>query len=84
MQKKLKSLKIALRSWNKEVFRNIHQAKENAEFHIEQAQEMFDANPSTENRMNLHKANAEMQLALHREEIFWFQKSRLQWITYGD
>lgn len=73
-----------MKRWNKEVFSNIHQAKEHVEVQLQQMQENFDDNPSVENRIKLQKANAEMRLILHREEILWYQKSRLQWITFGD
>lgn len=84
LQRKMKQLKIALRSWNKEVFGDIHKAKEDAETKVNDAQIIYDEAPSLENKINLQKANAQLRMILHREEIFWHQKSRVKWLSYGD
>lgn len=84
LQHKLKSLKVHLRQWNKTVFGNIHKAKDKAVTDLEKAQANFDNIPSEEHKMRLNLAHALLKQALVREEIFWLQKSRIQWLNYGD
>lgn len=84
LQLKLRTLKIALRQWNKDVFGNINLAKESASVQLAESQSLFDNNPTLENRQKLQQANALMNSILEKEEIFWYQKSRVKWLSYGD
>lgn len=84
LQNKLKNLKEALRVWNWEIFGDLNQAKDAATALVEKMQALFDDSPTKENRIQLQQANAHMFSILDREEIFWYQKSRVNWLTYGD
>lgn len=81
---KLKAVKNSLYRWNKEVFGEVTQNVRLAESEVELKQTAYELNPSTENRSSLNAANATLRQALHREEVFWNQKSRVDWIESGD
>lgn len=84
LQYKLKILKAHLKVWNKEVFGDVHKDKEDAIAALEAAQQSFDEVPSVENKEALNLANATFKQILAREEVYWFQKSRVQWLQVGD
>lgn len=84
LQKKLKDLKVALRIWNREVFGDLNQAKKEVTALVAEREICFDENPTQDNRILLQQANARMFSILEREEIFWYQKSRINWMNYGD
>ncbi|MQM14096.1 hypothetical protein Taro_047025 [Colocasia esculenta] len=84
LQMKLKAVRATLRTWNKETFGNIN---DNLAFHEEQAkamQEAFDESPSSENRLAMGIANANLRKAINCVEMFWAQKARMQWLDNGD
>lgn len=81
---KLKTTKIALCKWNKEVFEDIHISVSSAKEDLEQRQKEYDLDPSVDNKVKLNAANAYFRQVLLREEIFWNQKSRVEWIDSGD
>lgn len=81
---KLKLVKFALCKWNKEVFGDIHQSVLSAKLHMEQMQMAYDLDPSQANKDNSNAATAVFRQVLYREEIFWYQKSRADWIASGD
>ncbi|MQL74943.1 hypothetical protein Taro_007311 [Colocasia esculenta] len=47
-------------------------------------QELFDANPSPDNRSALGAANANLRKIISRVDQFWAQKARMQWLENGD
>lgn len=81
---KLKAAKASLVQWNKDIFGNLFDSKKQAESEVEHSQAAFDIDPSPHNREILHAANAALRQALHREELYWHQKSRTDWIDNGD
>lgn len=81
---KLKSVKAALCKWNKEVFGDIHSEVQLAKKAVELKESLYDMDPTQENRCSLNAATAQLRQALLREEVFWYQKSRVDWIACGD
>ncbi|XP_019431828.1 PREDICTED: uncharacterized protein LOC109338930 [Lupinus angustifolius] len=85
LSNKLKGLKTILKSWNKEVFGNIHLRVKNALTSFELLQQKL----STEGQTNLllaqeEQAQKDLLVALNYEEEFWKEKSRSNWKISGD
>ncbi|XP_031100721.1 uncharacterized protein LOC116004702 [Ipomoea triloba] len=81
---KLKRLKQALRSWNRDIFGNVFDRIKNHENLVADIEKQYDNCPSPENRALLHKHHADLLLALKQEEMFWRQKARVKWLKEGD
>ncbi|XP_043710215.1 uncharacterized protein LOC122659132 [Telopea speciosissima] len=81
---KLKSLQSRLRAWNKVVFGNIHQNARAAEDSVCKVEIEPEQNPTEETRRNLLESKKVLQEVLLQEEIFWRQKSRVQWLKEGE
>ncbi|MQM13776.1 hypothetical protein Taro_046703 [Colocasia esculenta] len=81
---KLKEVKAFLKSWNKGVFGHVHQMVHLANDEVARLQQEFDSCSSAGNRSALSAANARLNLAMKREEIFWKQKARVDWLASGD
>ncbi|XP_059306421.1 uncharacterized protein LOC132057846 [Lycium ferocissimum] len=73
-QLKLKKLKVALSKWSKVTFNDIFKQLVIREDIVKIKEQLFEENPSEENRMVMQKAQAELKLYLHYEEEFWRQK----------
>ncbi|XP_042003900.1 uncharacterized protein LOC121752876 [Salvia splendens] len=71
LQIKLARVKKALKSWNKEVFGNIHANIRDMEGRIVSAQADFEERPTPENRTEINKSIAEYICLLRMEEDFW-------------
>ncbi|XP_047253649.1 uncharacterized protein LOC124887771 [Capsicum annuum] len=84
VEKKLKNTKSALIKWSKEKFDNTFQEIATPEDIIKVREKQFEENPSGENRENLFKAHAEINMQLKREEDFWRQKSGFEWFKDGE
>lgn len=67
--------------WDKEVFRSsqqkIHQLGE-------ALRRLEDRAMGEENHHEMKKLRAEMNELLEREEIMWYQRSRVQWLKEGN
>ncbi|MQM01261.1 hypothetical protein Taro_034013 [Colocasia esculenta] len=81
---KLKAVRGALRSWKKQNFRNINDNLLRYEEEVRLKQELFDLNPSIENRMAMGETNAHLRRAMNQMEMFWAQKACMQWVEDGD
>ncbi|MQM07706.1 hypothetical protein Taro_040548 [Colocasia esculenta] len=81
---RLKAVKQALRTWNKEVFGNVQDAISEAEARVCLAEQEFDSNPSEANRMDMSAAHAQLRRTLLNEEKMWCKKSRMEWMQNGD
>ncbi|XP_042027200.1 uncharacterized protein LOC121774379 [Salvia splendens] len=84
LQIKLARVKKALKSWNKEVFGNIHSNIRDMDGRIVSAQADFEERPTPENRTEINKSIAEYICLLRMEEDFWRQKATLRWLAEGD
>jgi len=78
-------LKVKLRSWNKEVFGNIHQLVQQAETKLHDIQIQLQTSGYNETNISLKKqAQKNLEIALNKEEIFWQEKSKVKWHLEGD
>ncbi|XXG88731.1 hypothetical protein AAC387_Pa12g0907 [Persea americana] len=82
--KKLKSLKITLRSWNREVFGNLKAYISAVEFSILNLQDTIDAVPLDSTNAALRIARSSLQNLRQVEETHWKQKARINWLKEGD
>ncbi|XP_060190609.1 uncharacterized protein LOC132619859 [Lycium barbarum] len=81
---KMKKLKTALSIWSKNTFGDIFKQLVIREEIVKIKEQLFEENPSEENRMVMQRAQAELKLYLHYEEEFWRQKARMYCFSEGD
>jgi hypothetical protein len=85
LNSKLKKLKDKLKVWNREVFGNVHQYVKEAEQHLQNIQNQIQSSGHTDQLMQLEKiAQNDLGKALDRQEMFWHEKSRVNWHLQGD
>eukprot|EP00253_Pinus_taeda_P023924 PITA_23924 len=81
LHKRLKHIKIKLKEWNKKDFGNIFVNKKSVEIKLRKLNQAmitdgFDKNKSEQ----AEKLNLDWENLCKQEEIFWRQKSRIQWL----
>ncbi|XP_060182430.1 uncharacterized protein LOC132612110 [Lycium barbarum] len=81
---KMKKLKAALSTWSKTTFGDIFNQLVIREDIVKIKEQLFEENPSEENRMVIQKAQTELKLYLHYEEEFWRQKAGMDCFFEGD
>ncbi|XP_060170719.1 uncharacterized protein LOC132601661 [Lycium barbarum] len=81
---KMKKLKVGLSTWSKTTFGDIFKQLVIKEDIVKIKEQLFQENPSEENRMVMQRAQAELKLYLHYEEEFWRQKARMDCFSEGD
>ncbi|CAL1381560.1 unnamed protein product [Linum trigynum] len=69
------------KQWNKNVFGNIMKKKNDLLGRIKRLELRYGGDS---NDTRLVQARAELESVLLQEEMLWYQKSRLEWIAYGD
>lgn len=85
LSKKLQILKSNLKMWNKTVFGNVHQLVSQAESNLQNIQNQIQTNGHTDTLIQQEKkAQGDLDLALNKEETFWFEKSKVKWHMEGD
>ena len=85
LSQKLKSLKSKLKSWNKEVFGNVHGLVKDAETHLLNIQNQIDTSGHSDNLLEQQKlAQLNLDTALAKEECFWKEKANVKWHVEGD
>lgn len=84
LQTKLKRLKFEIKKWNWEIFGDIHQNVQQAKDRLKEAEEFFDTHSTKENDATLCKAQKELETRLMREELYWRDKARQDWLKAGD
>ncbi|XP_060202276.1 uncharacterized protein LOC132630725 [Lycium barbarum] len=75
---------MALEKWSKDTYGNIFRQISTIEDTIKVKELQFELNPSMLNRINLHKAQTELNSYLHLEKEYWKQKSGMRWFKDGD
>lgn len=79
---KLRHVKKALKTWNKEVVGNIFMNTKRWEERIELLQRYHDSDP--EFMADMEEAQKEFETALRREEKYWRELSGVRWLKEGD
>jgi hypothetical protein len=82
---KLKSLKIDLRRWNKDVFGDVNSRKNDLQVQIQDFDLLEETRPlSVEEGVMKDHLKADLEKVLLLEEIKWRQSSRATWLREGD
>jgi hypothetical protein len=85
LNEKLKLLKLKLKLLNKNVFGNIHEIVKEAKCKVDIIQAQLDSNGPSDVILDQEKlAQLSLENALSMEEMFWHEKSRVQWHCDGD
>ena len=69
------------KKWNKEVFGNLQEKKKSLKYEVQIAQSNLTSCQSCTNEKELR---TELESLEEQEQIFWMQKSMVNWIFYGD
>ncbi|KAL2497433.1 Uncharacterized protein Adt_22983 [Abeliophyllum distichum] len=80
---KIFRLKKGLRWWNRHVFGDIFQRVKDAECRVDEAESVYDSDPTPAHRNTLHQAQAGLNQTLSVEEAFWKQKAGARWIFFN-
>lgn len=81
---KLKALKLTLKVWNRNIFRNINTAINQDEDEVLKAEVAYDSFSSEHNMKQLCMAKKLLNDKLEIQEIFWKQKANVKWLREGD
>ncbi|KAL2519774.1 RNase H domain-containing protein [Abeliophyllum distichum] len=76
---KIFRLKQGRRWWNRHVFGDIFQRVRDAECRVDEAESIYDSDPTPAHRDTLHQAQAGLNQTLSTEEAFWKQKAGARW-----
>ncbi|XP_019256398.1 PREDICTED: uncharacterized protein LOC109234797 [Nicotiana attenuata] len=83
-KQKLKRVKIALSKWSKVTHGDIYKQLAIREDVARIKEMLFEEDPSSENRIVLQQAQAELKKYLNIEEQYWKQKAGMTWFEEGD
>nr|XP_009629929.1 uncharacterized protein LOC104119987 [Nicotiana tomentosiformis] len=81
---KLKKVKVALSKWSKDTFGDIFKQIAILEDIVKVKEMLFEGDRTTESRIVLQKAQAELKNFLRVEEQYWNKKSAMTWFAEGD
>lgn len=85
LSQKLKIVKLKLKEWNKTCFGDVNLRVSSAEAKVFTIQaELNSRGFLGESMLQEKEAQSELQQALHYQEEFWLEKSRLDWNLHGD
>jgi hypothetical protein len=84
-QQRLKNFKWHSKNWNKNLFGNIFQKKQEIEQHLEDLQhEFISQGLMVDSAREEEKLQTYLEERQKQEEILWRQKSRVQWLKEGE
>jgi uncharacterized protein YfkK (UPF0435 family) len=82
---KLKRLKLKLKSWNSEIFGNVHDYVKEAEKELQDIQDQIQDNGHYEGLLKAETlAQKKVDEALDKHEMFWKEKAKVRWHLEGD
>lgn len=85
LQKRLKYIKLRLKGWNKNEYGNIFEAKKSVEGKMQELNQALITNGFDKDRSDqVTKYHQYWENLCKQEEIFWKQKSRVQWLKEGE
>eukprot|EP00253_Pinus_taeda_P033177 PITA_33177 len=79
-QQKLKHLKLSLKRWNRETFRNIFKAQNDLQIALEDLQREISTGGHTERTLEQEQRIHNQLRRRKHEEIYWKKKSRIRWL----
>ncbi|XP_015940937.1 uncharacterized protein LOC107466473 [Arachis duranensis] len=81
---RLKMVQQASLDFNSKIFGNIFVRKNKLEYQIDQIQRRLEVTDVLSLRIKEAELRKDYNRLLLQEELFWYQKSRDQWVKYGD
>ncbi|WZY72874.1 hypothetical protein YC2023_005114 [Brassica napus] len=84
VSRKLKLLKKCIKDFSKQNYSGIEKRTAQALEKLVNAQSIMLANPSTTNAASEIRAMQEWEVLSNAETAFFFQRSRINWLAYGD
>jgi len=85
LHKRLKHIKNKLKEWNKKDFGNIFANKKSIKIKMQELNQAMIAEGFYKSKNEqAEKLNLDLKNLCNQEEIFWRQKSRIQWLREGE
>ena len=81
VQERIERCKISLQHWNQTCFRNVYKGLKQKQNHLQQLESLNLLHETPEEIQSLKKEINELHTG---EEVMWKQRSRIEWLQYGD
>ncbi|XVF13845.1 hypothetical protein REPUB_Repub09cG0003600 [Reevesia pubescens] len=81
----MENLKVFLKSWNRDIFRDVNKKINSLELHLDKLEKMANHRDLTEVELVDKKSKThELWMALRSKESIWKKKSGVAWLKEGD